>query len=273
MNCYRHPEREAYIRCQRCERYICPSCQHESAVGFLCPECAGVTRTQQAMSKAPRQVQNLAASQTLITYAIIAICVVAWLGEMFIPNDFVLFNFAYAPGLTLAEPWRMLTTGFVHSTSSPLHLGLNMYTLFIFGRVLEPLLGRLRFSVLYVISLFAGSVLVLWLNTIYGITVGASGAIFGLMGAYLILNRSLGFNSGQITSLIAINLVFSFLLPGISWQAHVGGLLGGMAVGYIFSITRRSNERNKQALLLVALVAVLVVATVIGANAKLSGLF
>lgn len=273
MNCYRHPEREAYILCQRCERNICPECQHEAAVGFLCPECAGISKTQQVLNKAPRSVRRIAGRDNLLTMAIIAICVVVWLGQIFIPSDFVTLKLAYAPALTFSEPWRMITTGFLHSTNSPLHLGLNMYTLFIFGRELEPLLGRLRFGVLYLLSLVAGSVLVLWLNEPFGITIGASGAIFGLMGAYLAVNRSLGYGSGQITSLIAINLVFSFLLPGVSWQAHVGGLIGGLVVGYIYSITRRANQLNRQVILLSLFAGALILITFAGATVKLGGLY
>lgn len=267
MNCYRHPDSEAYIRCQRCERYICPNCQHESAVGFLCPECAGKTATQ--------KITQLASNQLLVTYTIIAICVVTWLAQMLVPSDVVTYTLAYAPALTPTEPWRMITTGFLHSTSSwvPFHLGLNMYTLYIFGRVLEPMLGRARFLALYVISLFASSVAILWLNDPIGATVGASGAIFGLMGAYLVINRSLGYGSSQITSLIAINLVFSFLLPGVSWQAHVGGLLGGLAVGYIFSVTRGASARAKRVAMLSGCSVLLVAATVVGCLVKLTGYY
>jgi len=272
MNCYRHLDSEAYIRCQRCERYICTQCQHEAAVGFLCSECAGVTKTQALINRSPRSVRRLAGNETLLTYSIIALCVVLWLGQIFIPSGFVTLKLAYAPMVTPYEPWRMITTGFLHATGSPIHLGLNMYTLYIFGRILEPMLGRLRFATLYLISLFAGSVAVLWLNE-GGVTVGASGAIFGLMGAYLVVNRTLGYGSSQITSLIAINLVFSFILPGVSWQAHVGGLVGGFLVGYIYSITRARSEKNKQAILLAALVAVLVVVTVVGALSRLASYY
>ncbi|MFM6979807.1 MAG: rhomboid family intramembrane serine protease [Micrococcales bacterium] len=225
------------------------------------------------MNNSPRQVKRFINSDTPITFSIIVICVVLWLGQVFIPSDLVTLTLAYLPAITEFEPWRMLTTGFLHSTSSPLHLGLNMYTLYIFGRALEPILGKLRFLVLYVISLFAGSVAVLWLNDAFGITVGASGAIFGLMGGYLMVNRSLGYGSGQITSLIAINLVFSFLLPGISWQAHVGGLVAGLVVGFIYSITRRANDKTKQLLMLVGFAVFLVAATVVGVATKISGIY
>lgn len=272
MNCYRHTDSEAYIRCQRCDRYICPQCQHEAAVGFLCPECAGVSKTQELLNRSPRSVRQLAGSENLLTLSIIAICVVIWLGQIFIPSDFVTLKLAYAPMITAYEPWRMLTTGFLHATGSPIHLGLNMYTLYIFGRILEPMLGRLRFAALYLISLFAGSVAVLWLNE-GGITVGASGAIFGLMGAYLVVNRTLGYGSGQMTTLIAINLAFSFLLPGVSWQAHVGGLIGGLVIGYVYSITRASRDKNKQMLMLTGFVVLLVAATVVGALTRLASLY
>jgi membrane associated rhomboid family serine protease len=156
----------------------------------------------------------------------------------------------------------MLTAAFLHDWSSPLHLLFNMYTLYIFAQVLEPMLGKVRFFALYLIAAFGGSVAVLVFGDPASTVVGASGAIFGLMGAYFILLRAIGERSGQLMGLIAINLVFSFLNPGISWQAHIGGLVVGGIVAAIYAGTRKVEQKGMQIAGLVGLVAVLVALSV-----------
>jgi membrane associated rhomboid family serine protease len=157
------------------------------------------------------------------------------------------------------EPWRMITAMFVHSTSFIFHVLLNMYTLWIFGQLLEQLLGRWRFLALYLIGGFAGSVGVLLLSDPLTPVVGASGAIFGLMGAFLVIQRRLGGDAKQLLVLLAINLVIGFI-PGmnIAWQAHLGGLIGGAVVGLIFVETRKRDQQKLQVILLVAFSLVLV---------------
>lgn len=247
MNCYRHPDREAFVRCQRCERFICPDCQFEAAVGFLCPEDAGQNQlADRIVEFAPRKVRNRVrvaraqanAGAPVFSYLIMAICAVVWLGQVMLPNDLVTINFAYLPLATEQEPWRMLTAGFLHDPSSPIHLLLNMYSLFIFGRELEPILGRVQFAALYLLSIFGGSVAVLWLSEPNRWVVGASGAIFGLMAAYFVVLRSVGANTSQMVGLIAINLVFGFLVSGVSWQGHIGGLVTGGVIALLYSRTR-----------------------------------
>jgi membrane associated rhomboid family serine protease len=136
-----------------------------------------------------------------------------------------------------------------------------MYTLYIFGQVLEPMLGRARFLALYLIAAFGGSVAVLLFSNPASSVVGASGAIYGLMGAYFVLLRAIGERSGQLTGLIAINLIFSFISPGISWQAHIGRLLVGAAVAAIYSATRKPEQKTLQGLGLLVLIAGLIVLT------------
>ena len=151
----------------------------------------------------------------------------------------------YAPLLTIAEPWRLLTAGFVHSPESVWHILINAYSIYIFGRVIEPMLGPIRFLVLYLISIIGGSAMVLWLSEPVVPVVGASGAFFGLMGAYFIMLRAIGDKSGQLVGLIAINLAFGFFVPGISWQGHLGGLLAGMAVTSVYTKTRYKPALQK----------------------------
>jgi membrane associated rhomboid family serine protease len=167
----------------------------------------------------------------------------------------------YRPAFTEVMPWTMITSAFLHG--SIIHILLNMYSLFIIGPVLERMLGRGRFLALYLVSAFGGSVAVLLLNPA-GAVLGASGAIFGLLAAIFLIQRKLVGTNVQLLVIIAINLVIGFL-PGlsISWQAHVGGLVAGAAVAFVYLRTRRPNQRTMQivgvALVAVALVAITVV--------------
>jgi membrane associated rhomboid family serine protease len=142
-----------------------------------------------------------------------------------------------------------------------------MYSLYIFGSVLEPLLGKLRFITLYLFAILGGSVAVLLLESPYTSVIGASGGVFGLMGAYFVILRSLGQRSGQMTSIIAINLVIGFF-PGlnISWQAHVGGLLVGGLVALAFANTRATKDAPKQKLYLAGIALALIALTLVGAS-------
>ena len=189
---------------------------------------------------------------------------VIWLLQV-IPGSTVTTTMFYAPLLTVIEPWRMLTAGFVHSPESFWHILINIYSIYIFGRVIEPMLGPSRFLVLYLISIFGGSAAVLWLSEPVVPVVGASGAFFGLMGAYLIMLRAIGDNSGLLVGLIAVNLAFGFVVPGISWQGHLGGLLAGMAVTGVYARTRyKSGLAQKiQVLGVVGLIALITVAGII----------
>jgi membrane associated rhomboid family serine protease len=189
-----------------------------------------------------------------------AISIAVWLLQLSPIGPLVEFQFAYRPSATTIAPWQMLTAAFLHGDW--LHLLFNMFMLYIFGQVLEPMLGRARFLALYFVAAFGGSVAVLLFGDPFTPVVGASGAIYGLMGAYFVLLRSVGERAGQLTGLIAINLIFSFLIPGISWQAHIGGLAIGAAVAAIYAGTRRPEQRQRQIFSVLLLVAGLVAATV-----------
>jgi membrane associated rhomboid family serine protease len=263
--CYRHPDRQSFVLCQRCGRTICGECQTPAPVGVICPECmaeqrATAPRTKPAVLTRARAAAGRGAP--VVTYSLIGITLAIFVLQL-IPGlavtDRLLYAGVYsAPGNF--EPWRMLTSVFVHSTGLLFHVLLNMYTLWIFGQLLEGLLGRGRFLALYLISGLAGSVGVLWLGSPFTGVVGASGAIFGLMGAFLVIQRRLGGNATQLLVLVGINLVIGFV-PGfnISWQAHLGGLIGGALVGLIFVETRKRDQKGLQIGLLVGLVAFLLV--------------
>jgi membrane associated rhomboid family serine protease len=207
---------------------------------------------------------RLKSDQPRVTISLIMINLVIWLLQV-IPGSTLTSTLFYAPLLTVLEPWRMITAGFVHSPDSVWHILLNAYSIFIFGRVIEPMLGPVRFLVLYLVSIFGGSAMVLWLSEPVVPVVGASGAFFGLMGAYLIMLRAIGDNSGLLVGLIAVNLAFGFLVPGISWQGHLGGLLAGMAVTAVYARTRYKSGLSQkiQVLGVIGLIAAATVAGVI----------
>ena len=207
---------------------------------------------------------RLRSDQPRVTLSMIMINLVIWLLQV-VPGSTVTTTLLYAPLLTVIEPWRMITAGFVHSPDSFWHILLNAYSIYIFGRVIEPMLGPARFLALYLISIFGGSAMVLWLSEPVVPVVGASGAFFGLMGAYLIMLRAIGDNSGLLVGLIAVNLAFGFLVPGISWQGHLGGLLAGMAVTSVYARTRYKSgfSQKIQVLGVVGLIALATVAGVI----------
>ena len=207
---------------------------------------------------------RLKSDQPRVTISLIMINLVIWLLQV-IPGSTVTSTLFYAPLLTVIEPWRMITAGFVHSPDSFWHILLNAYSIYIFGRVIEPMLGPVRFLVLYLVSIFGGSAMVLWLSEPVVPVVGASGAFFGLMGAYLIMLRAIGDNSGLLVGLIAVNLAFGFLVPGISWQGHLGGLLAGMAVTAVYARTRYKSgfSQKIQVLGVIGLIALATLAGVI----------
>ncbi|WP_425279225.1 rhomboid family intramembrane serine protease [Arthrobacter nanjingensis] len=195
----------------------------------------------------------------MVTWSIIGLCVAVYVLQLAIPGDYVFQNFAFANMAAVDEPWRMLTSAFLHSQSNILHLGLNMYTLWIFGQMLEPLLGRARFLALYLISAVGGSVGYMLLTPVtsnVGV-IGASGAIFGLFGAALLIQRRMGGAMTQLWVLLAINLAFGFMVPGIAWQAHLGGLATGAACA---GILVGSGHTRRPAVLQWAGLAVVVIA-------------
>ena len=229
--CYRHPDRETGVSCSSCGRPICPDCMTPTPVGMRCPECSKqrtrVTHGQAAFSPAGRAPA---------TFALIAINAVAFLTEIgggagglgatgsSVINSFGLQGFAVADG----EWYRLLTGGFLHAGA--IHLLFNMFALYILGRLLEPGIGTPRFLALYFASLFAGSFGALALSDPLQVTVGASGAVFGIFGATFVIARERGMSAiaSQIGFVLLLNLALTFGISGISIGGHLGGLAGGL---------------------------------------------
>ncbi|MCU1536316.1 MAG: Rhomboid family protein [Humibacillus sp.] len=253
--CPRHPDRESYVRCQRCGRPTCPECQRPAAVGIQCVDCV---REASRATPGTRTVfgGRVTDGRPVVTFALIGICVVAYLAQRAAPG--VTDEFAFRPVFGWTQPWRFITAAFLHSPFTFFHILLNMFALWSLGQYLEPMLGRARFAALYLISGVGGQVGVTllagsptldrlaagldaaWLTPV----VGASGAIFGLFGALLVLNRHLGRSSTAMYATIAINAAFGFLYPGISWQAHLGGLVTGLACAGVVVAFRHQRARG-----------------------------
>ncbi len=250
--CPRHPDREAYVRCQRCGRPTCPECQRPAAVGIQCVDCVreGAKTVRQARTVFGGAVTD---GRPRATMWIIGICAAVYLVQYVRPS--LTSQIAFVPALGTSEPWRFLTSAFAHAGLA--HIGFNMYALWIMGTYLEPMLGRVRFVVLYLLSAFGGSVMYLLLAAPQSVpdalrdgpgawwtpAVGASGAVFGLFGAFLVLQRRLGRSAAGMWVLIGINAVIGFI-PGfhIAWQAHLGGLLTGAAGAAVIAYAGRGGR-------------------------------
>ncbi len=256
--CPRHPDRISYVRCQRCDRPVCPECQRPAPVGVQCVDC--VARAQAALPTQRTVFGGRArGGRPVVTMTLIALCVLAYGAQRLVPG---LSAPAYfMPALAELEPHRFLTSAFLHGGF--LHLAVNMYALWIVGSVLEPALGRWRFTALYLVSAVGGSVGVLLLASPYELdwvtpVVGASGAVFGLFGGIALALRRLGRDTTQILVLIAINTVLGFVIPNVAWQAHLGGLVTGIALSaaYVYAPRRRSAVVSAAATGVVAVVLV-----------------
>jgi len=270
-SCYRHPSRETGVSCSSCGRPICPDCMTTTPVGMRCPECARQRTVVKTLRNTPRHPE--------VTLALIVINVVVFLaeGNLTLASSTSGTGGVYLKGALLGSSpfpalagqgvangqwWRIVTGGFLHENL--LHIGFNMYVLYILGQMLEPALGRLRFAVIYFVSLLTGSMGAL-LVTPHSLTVGASGAVFGLMGAAAVEMRArqIPIMQSGVGGLILINLVISFTLPGISWGGHVGGLIGGTVAAAVIQL----GDRYRQRALALAGCAVIAVSAVAGSLA------
>lgn len=231
VTCFRHPDRETGVRCQRCERPICPDCMVPAPVGVQCVECV---RRYRHRVRQPRTATGWASVSGLLIAANVGV----WALGLASGDPQALLNGSplaavaglSGPGVAAGQWWRLLTAGFLHA--GLLHLGLNMMVLYLLGPPLERSLGRAGFATLYLLGLVASSLGAL-LAAPRGLTIGASGAIFCIMGATVLGQRAAGIDlrSSGILVWIAINIAFSFIVPGISIGAHLGGLAAGLVAG------------------------------------------
>ena len=242
--CYRHPDRETGIRCTRCERPICPECMISASVGFQCPDCvrngSGTGHAPDAATPRTLAGGTVAADPRLITKILIGINLAVFIAVQFsdsLLSDLVLIGswppapFTPTEGVADGQWYRLVTSMFTHQEIW--HIGFNMLSLWFLGGPLEAALGRARYLTLYLVSGLCGSVLAYLLASPTTATLGASGAIFGLFGATGVLMRHRNYDLRPIIALLVINLIFTFNPSfNISWQAHIGGLVGGVVIGY-----------------------------------------
>lgn len=255
--CYRHPDRETWIRCQRCERPICPDCMNSASVGFQCPHCVKEGNRGSRQGRTPYGGQRVA-DPRLTSFVLIGLNVLVWLAiqttggsrsrlvdALALLPDSVTVRLQDGTLLDLRGVddgawWQIVTSTFTHV--EPLHLGFNMLALYFLGPMLENVLGRTRFLALYLVSGVAGSAAVMLLSEPNGQTLGASGSIFGLMGALAVVALKV---RGQVQSIlmwIGLNLAITFTIGGISWQGHIGGLVGGSLLGAAMAYAPREHR-------------------------------
>ncbi|WP_433648578.1 rhomboid family intramembrane serine protease [Micromonospora zamorensis] len=288
--CYRHPGRETYVRCTRCDRPICPDCMRDASVGHQCPECVNEGRR----SVRPARTAfggGTAGRHGYVTKALIALNVLLLLlsiasarggdaamggsgfgglmgGSTPLTEWGAVLGRAYLSDYTLGgiaegQWYRLVTAMFLHY--GVLHLLLNMWALWVLGRSLEANLGRVRFAALYLIAGLGGNVAAYLFSSPRAATVGASTAVFGLFAALIIIERKLGRDISRIIPILVINLVFTLAVPGISIPGHLGGLVVGGLMALVLAYAPRGRRTLVQvagaAIILVVLLALVLFRT------------
>jgi membrane associated rhomboid family serine protease len=272
--CYRHPEREAHIRCQRCGRPICPDCMIPASVGFQCPACVR-EGSRQTRSGRTAYGGERSGNPALTSQVLIGINVIVWLLILATGGSAsrVVDALALRPSSTFrgvvypqfhsvaqGDYWQLVTSMFAHVDIW--HIGFNMLALYSLGPGLEAAIGRTRFLLLYFVSGLAGSATVMWLSTPYSLTLGASGAIFGLLGALLVMAVKLRGDVRSILTWIGINFLLTVVVSRISWQGHLGGFVAGVVVGGIIVYAPRARRSTYQYAGIAAVAVLVAVATV-----------
>ncbi|MET9433487.1 rhomboid family intramembrane serine protease [Streptomyces sp. NPDC006551] len=242
--CYRHPDVETGIRCTRCEKPICPRCMVSASVGFQCPDCV---RSGSGTGHAPdaNQPRTLAGGRVasdgrFVTKILIAINLALFIavqvaGDRLV-DELSLIGYAYNPvlgevvGVADGEWYRLVTSTVLHQEIP--HFVFNMLGLWIIGGIVEPELGRIRYAVLCLLSGLSGSVLAFLFAAPNQPSLGASGVVFGLIGSWVVLARRRRYDMRPVILFTALSLLLTFTRPGISWEAHIGGLVGGALVTY-----------------------------------------
>ena len=287
--CYRHPENRGGVICQRCDRPICPQCMTQATVGFHCPECLPA-RSPPGGAAGPR-IRTVIPGRWVdtrprVTQAFMGLSLIGFVYSlangstpMSLGNqaavDGALFARKLDPfaagirwvGVDVGEYYRLVTAAFMHN--GLIHLGFNLYALWILGTLLEHMLGRPRFAALYVVSMLGGSFGVVLISP-NDVTVGASGAVFGLMGAMVFAQRTVGISVWRtpLMPVLALNLALTFMIPSVSVGGHLGGLLTGVGVGWMFIALARRRVPDWGAVVAGAVVAAGLVAGAIWAASQ-----
>jgi membrane associated rhomboid family serine protease len=270
--CFRHPGRETYVSCVRCGRHACPDCLRSAAVGQQCVEC--VREGNRGRRQATAVFGGRSVSGAVVTWTLVAINVVLYLVELARPSiayDAGMLGLGrFSPGAPLqgvaeGQWYRLITSAFFAPPGGglgPLDIIFNMWALVLVGPALERLLGHARYLTVYLVSALGGSV-ALYLLVPYELALGASGAIFGLFGAWFVVARRLRLDSRWIVTVVILNLVIGFIVPNIAWQAHLGGLIAGGLLTAAYAYAPRANRALIQGGTTVAILALLILAVVV----------
>ncbi len=252
-SCYKHPNREYGAICRRCDRPICADCMVEAPVGWQCRECVHDWNKKAPATKWQPKAAGVRgfglgnSRMTPVTGTLIAVNVVVFLVSGFGSGSLV-GRFEMVPALVHQEPYRLLTAAFLHANW--LHIAFNMYALAIFGPAVESIVGRVRFGLLYLTAGLGGGVASYLLSPELWGGVGASGAIFGLMGAYFVLARHHRLDTSAVIMVVVMNVIIGFVDTQIDWRTHLGGLVVGAVVA--FGYTRAEAFRGRSAILVQA---------------------
>lgn len=274
-SCFRHPDRETWVSCVRCGRHACPDCLREASVGQQCVECVRSANSGRGVRRPRAFLNGRVSSAAAVTWTILGLNVLFYLVELAysgLAQDWWMIGFASptgAPpyqGVAAGQWYRLLTSAFLPGTGTLglMDIAFNMWALFAVGPALEQMLGHVRFLAVYLLSALGGSVLFYYLAPPNLPALGASGAIFGLFGAWFVVSRRLRLDSRGIMVLIVINLAFSFMYRStIAWQDHVGGLIVGALITAAYAYAPRKNRFLIQAGATAAIVVILGVAVAI----------
>ena len=241
--CYNHPERETWIQCSRCHRPICPECMVPAAVGYQCPACVQEGRT--AVPERRTVFGGRLTRDGGVTMSIIGVCAGLFVTVSLLGLFGGLARWGMQPlAIAVGGEWfRLVSAVFLHS--GWLHIGFNMYILFLLGPPLERVLGHGRFATLFLVSGIGGSIASYTFSPLGTLSVGASGAIFGLMAAWIGVGRRLDRDTSQVVVLLAINVALGFVLTGIDWRAHLGGAVTGALVALALTTARGNEARSR----------------------------
>ncbi|MEV8095757.1 rhomboid family intramembrane serine protease [Kitasatospora sp. NPDC085879] len=270
--CYRHPERETGVGCSRCGRPICPDCMVSASVGFHCPECvrgeAAEHRPARTRFGGLPTADGALVTKVLIGLNLLVFLVTEYLSPkwgvrlaMLSGTSFGGVPVRYGVAQGPEEWYRLFTAVFVHS--GPFHILMNMISLWVLGPQLERVLGRGRYLALYLLSGLAGNAFAYLVTGGNVFSVGASGAIFGLLGATAVLFRVTRTPLGPVIALLVFNLVITFSVSAIDWRAHVGGLVAGAVTGAGLMYAPRGRRNLVQGLTLAGVLAVVVLMVVV----------
>ena len=276
--CYRHPDVQTRVHCTRCDRPICPDCMIPAPVGHQCPECVEQARRDFRSGPGRALRGGVSATNALLVAIAIPFVIEVILGgpqALFNPSAEILFDMGAMQPIAVADGqfWRLFTAMFLHA--GLLHVALNAYFFWLFGRMVEASFGRTWMVLIYVVAGFLASVASYAFGPVTTLAVGASGAISGVFGAFIAYNyrrREHAMNAANLRlalTVIVLNAVIAIGYSSIDWRAHVGGLVAGFALGYLADSSGPARQRAVVRFAGVATLVVIGIALVLWRTAEI----